>query len=68
MHTVISWQTLRLRRICTDSLVPANQRLREALERYRRRTSSPNTCAPWLRQDAQETDRSTPTRPVSRLS
>jgi len=48
--------------------VPTNQWLREALERYRRCTSLPNTCASWLRQDAQETDQSTPTRPVSRLS
>jgi hypothetical protein len=48
--------------------VPTNQWLREALEQYRRCTSSPNTCASWLRQDAQETDHSVPTRPVSRLS
>src|ERR1700688_4083028 len=44
--------------------VPTTQWLREALERYRRCTSSPNICASWLRQDAQETDHSTPTRPV----
>ena len=34
--------------------VTTNQWLREALERYRRCMSSPNTCASWLRQDAQE--------------
>lgn len=48
--------------------VPTNQWLREVLERYRRCTSSPNTCASWLRPDAQETDHSTPIRPFSRLS
>jgi hypothetical protein len=54
---------------CTGGApVPTNQWLREALERYRRCTSFPNTCASWLLQDAQETDHSTPTRPVSRLS
>jgi hypothetical protein len=48
--------------------IPTDQWLREALERYRRCTSSPNTCASWLRQDAQEPDHLTLTRPVSRLS
>jgi|SRR5580700_4164126 hypothetical protein len=54
---------------CTGGApVPTNQWLREALERYRRCTSSPNTCASWLRQDAQEADDSAPSRPISRLS
>jgi len=48
--------------------VQTNQWLREALERYRRCPSSPNTCASWRSQDAQETGYSTPIRPVSRLS
>jgi hypothetical protein len=48
--------------------VPTDQWLRDALARYRRCASSANTCASWLRQDAQGIDRSASNRPVSRLS
>jgi hypothetical protein len=43
--------------------VPTNQWLREALERYRRCTASPNACVSRLRRDTQEPDHSPSTRP-----